>query len=407
MRIPTLQLKPIKRIITPFKKGMPVPIIFKKHILPLFVIVGALLSLNHERFPVPAFLVTAPSVANNHEPIYSEKDVTNGQSKTVHSATAVTLKNGDLLAMWYGGTREGHTDVKIYSARFKQSSQQWQKPIAVLDRYQVSDDLDRYIKKIGNPVLVQHPDGALVLIYVSVSMAGWATSQINMTVSYDEGQSWHASKRLVTSAFLNISTLVKNNAVIYDDGTIGITAYHELMGEFSEIVRVTLSGKVIDKYRISSGKQTIQPTLLIADSKQAIAYMRDSTKAEQKIMRAVSSNAGQTWSQYEPTQLDNPNSAVYAFNDLKGRHWMVFNDSTRDQAYSRDNLALAVSLDSGLTWSTVHYFVKAPKNAKVENKYSYPWLNISKSGQYDLFYTSNRKVIKHISFNQAWLEALL
>ncbi len=392
---------------TPFKKGVPVPINFKKHILPAFIIAAALLALAHERFPAPSFLVSAPSMVNNDVVMYNEKDVTHGQSKTVHSATAVTLKNGDLLAMWYGGTREGHTDVKIYSARFNQVTQEWQEPTSVLDRYQVADDLDRYIKKIGNPTLLRHSNGALVLIYVSVSMAGWATSQINMTVSYDEGQTWYASKRLVTSAFFNISTLVKNNAVIYDDGTIGITAYHELIGEFSEIVRVTLDGKVVDKYRISSGEQTIQPTLVTLGQKQAVAYMRDSTKFEQKIMRAVSVDSGQTWSKYEATELNNPNSAVYAFNDPEGRHWMVFNDSTRDQVYSRDNLALAVSLDSGLTWSTVHYFVKAPTDAKVENKYSYPWVSISGDGLYDLFYTFNRKTIKHIGFNQAWLEQLL
>ena len=72
-------------------------------------------------------------------------------------------------------------------------------PKSILNRYQVSDDLNRYIKKVGNPVLYRHPSGVTALFYVSVSMAGWATSQLNMSLSYDDGQTWHALLRYCAS----------------------------------------------------------------------------------------------------------------------------------------------------------------------------------------------------------------
>ena len=379
----------------------------KKHILPIMMLVGALLSLGHERFAPPKFVVQLASAAGEQAVSYKRHDVSTALTNTVHSATAVSLPNGNLLAMWYGGTREGHTDVKIYSALFDQKKQQWQAPKAILDRMQVSNDLDRYVKKVGNPVLIRHPEGPLVLVYVSVSLAGWATSQINMMLSYDDGQSWHPSQHLITSPFINISTLVKNDALIYQDGTIGITAYHELVGEFSEIVRVTLAGKVVNKYRISSGDKTIQPTVAVYSAREAVTFMRDTGKDVQKVRRSVTADGGLSWSSYETTQLDNLSSAIFTFSGREGRSWMVYNDAPKGQEHGRNTLALAVSHDKGLNWKTLHHFERIEKPAATESKFAYPWVTRGQGGQYHLFYTWNRKIIKHVAFNQAWLESKL
>ncbi len=378
------------------------------------MIVGVILSLNHERFTSPEFFVEPAGIIENQAPIYIQEDASDGITQSVHSSTAVALPNGDLLAMWYGGTREGHTDVNIYASRFDHQTQKWLPSKSILDRYQVANDLDRYIKKIGNPTLVRHPAGPLVLTYVTVSLAGWASSQLNMMVSYDNGQSWHASKHLVTSPFLNISTLVKNDMVIYQDGTMGITAYHELIGEFSEIIRVNLYGEVINKYRISSGAETIQPTISVYDKKNAVAYMRDTSKDIQRVRRSFTADGGITWSPYENTKLNNPNSPVFAFTGSNDRSWLVLNDAIKHVDHARDNgghqsrgnLALAVSMDQGVNWRIVHYFEKAAeiKATQKESKYSYPWITVGDDGEFNLFYTWNRKVIKHIRFNQAWLE---
>ena len=383
----------------------PVTLMIKEHVLPILMLVGAFLSLNHQRFDAPQFVTQQALPVIEQQTHYKQFDVSVKLTNTVHSATAVTLANGNLLAMWYGGSREGHVDVKIYSALFDQKKQQWQKPKAILDRLQVSNDLDRYVKKVGNPVLIRHPQGPLVLVYVSVSLAGWATSQINMMLSYDDGQTWHASKHLVTSPFINISTMVKNDAVIYKDGSIGITAYHELVGEFSEIVRVTLDGQVIDKYRMSSGDNTIQPTVATYNSLEAVSFMRDTGKEVQKVRRTATVDGGVNWTPYEATQLDNLSSAIFTFTGNKDRTWMVFNDAPKGQEHGRNTLALAVSDDKGLNWETVHHFERIEKPEVIESKFAYPWVAKGDEGQYHLFYTWNRKIIKHIAFNQAWLES--
>lgn len=381
----------------------------KKIFVPLLIVIGLALSLSKEQFDEPLFwLDTSLSKAvPEQQAKLSSFKMMPVPTKAVHSATSVELRNGNLLAMWYGGSREGHVDVALYSAEFNTSKQVWSEPKKVLDRYNAANDLNRYIKKIGNPVLIKHPQGPLVLVYVSVSLAGWATSQLNMALSYDDGQTWHASKRLVTSPFINISTLVKNDGVIYQDGTIGITAYHELLGEFSEMVRVTLDGEMVEKYRMTRGKNTIQPTLIVKNEKEAFALMRDSSRSIQRAHYADTQDGGKTWGEFEALDVQNSNSAVFIFNDKKLRSWMVYNDQTRDMEHSRNNLVLAVSNDEGKTWKNVYYFENKELNQDLAEKFAYPWVEPTTNGEYHLFYTWSRKEIKHTVFNDAWLETLL
>ena len=374
------------------------------------ILIGLLLSLVKERFEAPLFWIN-PNLQKGLPIEQPAKllsfDMQATPTKAVHSATSVELKNGDILSMWYGGSREGHVDVALYSAVFNQITQTWSEPKKVLDRHDVANDLNRYIKKIGNPVLIKHPQGPIVLVYVSVSLAGWATSQLNMALSYDDGQTWHASKRLVTSPFINISTLVKNDAVIYQDGTIGITGYHELLGEFSEMIRVTLDGVVVEKYRMSHGDNTIQPTLVVKNKHEAFSIMRDSSRDVQRAHYTATQDAGVTWSDFEVLDVQNSNSAVFAFTGAKNRNWMVYNDQTRDMEHSRNNLVLAVSIDEGLTWKNVYYFENKELSQELAEKYAYPWVQRASAGEFHLFYTWSRKQIKHTVFNQAWLETLL
>lgn len=398
---------PKHRIMSRCLNGAIVIKIIKKYTLPVLILLGAAMAFNKPTYPEPEFYIPSQVVEVDHSPAKLHSyEMVSGITASVHSATAVELDNGDILGMWYGGTREGHIDVALYSATFDQKHKVWSGHKKVLDRLDAANSLNRYIKKIGNPVLIKHPQGPIVLIYVSVSLAGWASSQINMAVSYDEGQSWHDSKQLTTTPFINISTLVKNAAVIYSDGTIGISAYHELKGEFSEIIRVNLNGDVINKYRMTSGTNTIQPSIIVRNPKEAIALIRDSSRDPQRVHFTETQDAGKTWTPYEVLAVKNSNSAVFAFKDNKERNWMVFNDLTRDVEHSRNNLAIAVSTN-GREWKTLHYFENPELTPELDAKYSYPWVMESANNHYHLFYTVDRKYIKHIEFNQTWLESLL
>lgn len=380
----------------------------KKWWIPLLLIIGFILSLSSPSREFSPFHVVQNVTPNSQDNliIYEEGELGFGHTESMHSISTIELPNGDLRAVWYGGTSEGHIDVELYTSVFSINEKSWSEPESILDRYRVSADLNRYIKKLGNPVLYRHPSGVTVLFYVSVSLAGWASSQINMALSFDDGQTWHESKRLVVSPFLDMSTLIKNDVVIYEDGTMGITAYHELKGNFSQLIRVDLVGNVIDSYRISHGVDTIQPSVMVYEQNHAVALLRDMSRDVEKVRRSETWDGGKTWSEYQDLQVDNPNSAVYGFIDHKGRSWMVFNENTRQVDQPRNNIALAVSEDKGLSWRTVYYFENPAKDTSLEEKYAYPWVTTT-SDHFHIFYTWNRQKFKHVMVNQTWLESLL
>ncbi|GAA6135762.1 exo-alpha-sialidase [Oceaniserpentilla sp. 4NH20-0058] len=379
----------------------------KKLWLPFLISIGLILSLSLSGESSIKSKPTEFSISNlASEPLYEYYEFGANNTPTMHSATAVTLPNGNLLGAWYGGTGEGKPDVQLFTSVFNTHDQVWSAPVAVLDRLQAANELNRFIKKLGNPVLYRHPSGVITLFYVSVSIGGWATSNINMVLSFDDGQTWHPSKRLVVTPFLNISTLIKNDVITYNDGTFGLPVYHELIGEFSHIIRLNLHGEVLDSYRITDGEITIQPSIVSYDDQSMIAMMRDSGRDIEKIHRSESHDSGMTWSEYEPTLLDNPNAAVFAFVDNKKRTWMLFNDSNRKKERPRNNLALAVSLDKGKSWKIVKYLENPNKDDNHEGRYGYPWVT-TQGDIFHIIYTSNRENFVHIRLNQAWLETLL
>ena len=380
-------------------------ILFKRFFIPVLAIFGLILSLtlSHDD---EVEVSLAPESTLEITPIFERYEFGEGNTPAMHSMTSVTLPNGNLLGAWYGGTGEGKPDVKLFTSVFDSQRLSWSQPVAILDRYQASDQLNRFIKKLGNPVLYRHPSGVTLLFYVTVSIGGWATSNINVMTSLDDGQTWHRSKRLVNTPFLNISTLIKNDVITYEDGTFGLPVYHELIGEFSHIIRLDLAGNVLDSYRITDGDNTIQPSLMVYDDKTVVAMIRDSGRDIEKVHRNISYDSGVTWEEYQPTDVDNPNSAVFAFVDNKNRSWMLFNDSNRQRERPRNNLALAVSYDKGETWKVVKYLENPEKEDSHEGRYGYPW--VTKQGDiFHVMYTWDRLKFIHLRFNQAWLETLL
>ncbi len=51
-----------------------------------------------------------------YQPLASGKALP-GTTKNSHASTVVELKNGGIMAAWFGGTKEGAADVAIYGAR--------------------------------------------------------------------------------------------------------------------------------------------------------------------------------------------------------------------------------------------------------------------------------------------------
>src|SRR5271170_7114931 len=73
---------------------------------------------------------------------------------SAHASNVVELRNGDLLASWFGGSAEGKPDVAIWSSRHTAAG--WSKPVELARE----KDIACY-----NPVMFHTRDGRLWFYY--------------------------------------------------------------------------------------------------------------------------------------------------------------------------------------------------------------------------------------------------
>ena len=331
------------------------------------------------------------------EPTHSEHWVSNNETIEAHSAN-VAIQEGRPIATWYAGTEEGHADVALFFSSF---DGQWTTPTPFVETADTAHKLKRHIRKIGNPAIHVWPDQAIGIYFVTVSVGGWAGSSINYVESTDGGKSWRKPKRLVTSPFLNLSTLVRAQPLALDNGNIQLPVYQEFLGKFSEVLTLNRNQDVLHKQRLTRGRTAIQPALISTGELTAQALLRYSGDAPHRVQSSTTSDAGRHWTAPEKLIIANPDSAVAAINLGNGKMLAALND-TEDGRF-RLSLALA-DTEKPDSWHVIRVIEDEPSDpTSHEFEFSYPSLALEQDGTIHLVYTWNQTRIKHVRFNQAWL----
>jgi predicted neuraminidase len=342
----------------------------------------------------------APRVASSTASLYRSQFLPSSAERSVHSATAAEISGGRLRAFWYGGSREGAADVAIYTSVYSPVEGTWSPERTVVTREAAQRHLQRYLRKLGNPVVGRDRNGRLLLFFVSVSVGGWGGSAINLTVSEDEGETWSASRRLIASPFFNISTLVKGPPLQFADGTIGLPVYHEMLGKFGELLRLDAEGHAIGKTRLSWGRTSLQPVIVPRSETEAVGFMRYAGNPPHRVLMIRTNDGGATWTPPVKTSLPNPNAAVSGVLLANGPLLLALNNAEEN----RESLSLASSTDFGNTWRIAHEFEGNSSSPQpLMREYSYPWIMQDGAGDVHLLYTWGRTRIKHVHFNPAWL----
>ncbi len=376
----------------------------------IFLVILAFLPALYKAFSsTPAWQFYIPegqssSVMNSPVPFYRNGFIQiEGQTPIVHSPSVVELNDGNLLAVWYGGTKEGVKDVAIYRSIWNRQTGEWTGDRILTGPLDTGEDLGRYIRKVGNPVLLKDVDEKIWLFYVSASVGAWSGSALNFRTSADNGLHWSEARRLVTSPFLNVSTLVRGAPFLFNDGSIGLPVYHEFLCKFGELLRLRPDGTIIDKVRISRDGYSLQPSVVPLDSKRGIAFLRRYGSSPSRVLFSFTDDGGRRWSETGKLSLPNPDSSVMGMRTEEGRLFLVFNNSEKN----RENLSLARSMDNGDTWEVVHVFdERGSVNDGKRKEFSYPFWIQTKDDMIHLVYTWNRERIRHVYFNSSWLEGL-
>jgi predicted neuraminidase len=390
-----------------------------------------------------AFRPRSAEKARDAEPRFQSRFLTTRPNIHTHAACLVELGDGRIRAFWYSGSREGASDVEVHTAVFDPPRGVWGREVSVASPQTTRPALLRYVRKVGNPVAIRTSDGALWLFYVTVSIGGWGGSSITAITSHDEGETWGPARRLVSSPLLNVGTMVRGEPFLYSDGTIGLPAYQNLLGSFAELLSLDRSGAVVDRQRLGVEGSGLQPVILLRSATEALALMRHSGQARpQRVIATATCDAGVHWTSSRTLPLSNPGSALSGVVLPDGRILVALNDVEEE----RDVLSLVVSSDGGVTWRTLRdlenqqaargqpaddarydrtvealaratdagvtdarAFVESSRRfmcwePRCHFEFSYPFLIQTRRGDFQLVYTWNRSFIKHVQFNQAWLD---
>ncbi len=292
-----------------------------------------------------------------------------------HASTLAETKGGVLIAAWFGGTKEGHADVGIWTA--ERSPQGWSQPVEVATGVQA----DGKRHPCWNPVLFQITAGPLVLFYkVGPSPSTWWGMRIEST---DGGKTWSEPERLPD----DIAGPIKNKPVLLKDGTLLCGSSTEDKGWRVHMEFTKDGGKTWTRTDVLwDGKsvQAIQPTILEHAGGKLQILCRPRTRGG--VLSAWSDDGGKTWSPLEPiADLPNPNSGIDAVTLADGRNLLVYNHTLR----GRSPLNIALSKD-GKRWQEPAVLESEP------GEYSYPAVIQTADGKVHIAYTWRRKKIRHV-----------
>lgn len=342
-----------------------------------------------------------------------------------HASTITQLKNGDLVAAYFGGTKERNPDVCIWVSRKPKGAKQWTVPQLAADgvfRLRTADaalagidasttpasagpvrslkggDLKR--KACWNPVLYQMPDGKLWLFFkIGLNVADWTGWYVTST---DNGKTWGERKPL-PKGFLgpvkNKPERIGNRLVCPSSTEKGGWRIHfeildlkTMQWKYVGPVKSTQVVASIDMLKKDAKPKDIiciQPSILKHKDGRLQVLCRTRNG---KIATSWSSDQGDTWSDVELLDVPNNNSGTDAVTMKDGGHVLVYNNFATLPGSSkgvRTPLSLAVS-DDGIHWTRLMDLETSPVS-----QYSYPAIIQGKDGKLHCVYTWRRQRIAY------------
>src|ERR1700753_1164893 len=243
--------------------------------------------------------VLTPVTFANAAPIRQEFIYTSAPFPSAHASTIVELRNGDLLAAWFGGTHENAADVAIWASR--RTAGRWSTPFELVREPNIA---------CWNPVLFHSADDRLWLYYkFGPNARTWTGARL---VSTDEARTWSQPEPLPAG----LLGPLKDKPLVLPDGTIisgtSVESYSSWAAwidrsidngmTWTKIGPITVASEPTPQSQPSQPSQPehvtgiIQPTIVSLGSKHLRLYAR-STSDIGRICIADSFDSGLTWTQ--------------------------------------------------------------------------------------------------------------
>lgn len=383
-------------------------------------------------------------LAGASAPVFEERFIFADDRGHVHASSVVETPGGQLLAVWYengdprpdtffqGGDADKRDDVRIGAARLVRGASAWGEPFVISDTFGVSDN---------NPTLAIDAQKRLWLLHptlLAVPERAWDSAILWYKVSSDyEGPGvprWDRERLLVVqpkglyeevakaaeqltrlagreargnvaraAALLDrlqdpfarrLGWMPRTHPLVLPDGTLLVPLANE---NFSAAAMALTrdGGESWQMSRVVPGLGVIQPSVVRLGDGRLAAFFRDAS-GDRRIKRSESTDGGLTWSPVTATTLPNPGGGVEALMLRSGRLAMIYNDK---ESSPRDRLAVSLSSDDGRTWPWTRHLENRPGE-----RFDYPSLIQAADGSLHATYSYNLKTIKHVRFDEAWVQ---
>jgi len=317
---------------------------------------------------------------------------------SAHASTLLQLKDGSVLAAWFGGSWEKDSNVDIWMSR-RDAQGKWNQPYAVACVFAVA---------MWNPVLFRCPDSSILLFYkVGHIIPEWKTFAIR---SNDEGKNWSEPFELVAGDVSGGRGPVKNKPILLSDGKtivspasvetdnvwqafVDISTDNGETWTHSEYVPMRMSSyniQMVDqpynKHRLW-GKGMIQPSLW--EDEKGVLHMVCRTTSS-AIFQSDSEDGGMHWCTAYDTGLPNNNSGLDLVRTPEGSLVLCYNPVGNLPNYykgPRTPLVLDYSVDNGKNWQRLVVLEDGPGG------FAYPSIIVNDQKEILVTYTHNRERI--------------
>ncbi|HXB72703.1 MAG TPA: exo-alpha-sialidase [Candidatus Acidoferrales bacterium] len=307
-----------------------------------------------------------------------------------HASSIAEAPNGDLLVTWYGGSYESSDDEALYMARRKKGERNWSTP-ELLFRDAAHP--------VGNAIIFVDPAQKIWILWGRMEATqpllahtGWDGARLMYRVSNDNGHAWTKD---VLFPMETSGWLPRNLPVTLPGGELLVPLSDERDNvDKSFFVKTKDNGKTWVRSQNIPNQNVMgeQPAVAPRPDGSLLAFVR----LKPALLQTESTDGGLNWTPAHATDLKCPDSAISLRALRNGHLLLAHNDSDR----ARTPLSITRSLDGGKTWSSHLVFESNP------GEYSYPSILQTSDGLIHVTYTYRRYSIKHVEFDENWLDHL-
>jgi len=361
----------------------------------------------------------------------------------VHAANLMTLPDGTLGCVWFGGTQEGVPDISIWFSRLVDDT--W------TPAEQLSDDGARSEQ---NPVLFPAPDGSLWLLWTAQHAGDQDSAEVRCRVSPDSGATWGETRTLFPATSTG-GVFVRQPVVVLPSGRWLLPVFscvtvpgQKWVGDVdtSSVMVSDDAGATWREVAVPASTGCVHMDVVPVEGGLAAFYR---SRWADWVYRSTSADDGDTWTAPVPTELPNNNSSIQVTALADGRLAMVLNptqagpdtprrlslyDEIDDSGLASEQgaaepvvddgerhafwgtprapMTLALSADGGVTWPDRRdvetgdgYCLSNNSRDGVNRELSYPSVHQTPDGALHLAFTYHRTAIEHVVVTPDWVTA--